>query len=216
MEGQPARRRRSLLRMRHRQRCGDRVSGLPRGRGVTATCLASNQRSPGRHRASAPWSVSLLARISGLHPEGSGSKPLRSAIFDAAPPARTPAFEAGQLGSTPRAASIPILPGKGRLSQGRATMLVMLDGKGHADCDSVGRGSNPQASTNSGVWCNDSTAASNSASVGLIPTTPAIHGLRHTTIAAPDKSRLNILELSRRLKCGADCTNRVHDMGGSR
>ena len=74
-EGQPARCRRSLLRMRHRQRCGDRVAGLPRGRGVTATCLASNQRSPGRHRASAPASCSVgaMASISVLQTEDDGS-----------------------------------------------------------------------------------------------------------------------------------------------
>lgn len=78
LEGQPARCRRSLLRMRHRQRCGDRVSGLPRGRGVTATCLASNQRSPGQHRASAPCSVGAMASISVLQTEDDGSKPSRS------------------------------------------------------------------------------------------------------------------------------------------
>jgi hypothetical protein len=75
MEGQPARRRRSLLRMRHRQRCGDRVSGLPRGRGVTATCLASNQRSPGRHRASAPRSYGAMASILVLQTREDGSEP---------------------------------------------------------------------------------------------------------------------------------------------
>ena len=79
-------------------------------------------------------------------------------------------------------------------------MLPMLDGNEHAGCEPVGWRSNARAVPIAGavpilgVWCNDSTAASNSASVGLIPTTPAIHGLRHTTIAAPDKSRLNILE----------------------
>lgn len=34
-------------------------------------------------------------------------------------------------------------------------MLTMLDGNGHADCESVGRGSNPQVSTNHGGECVD-------------------------------------------------------------
>jgi hypothetical protein len=118
MEGQPARRRRSLLRMRHRQRCGDRVAGLPRGRGVTATCLASNQRSPGRHRASAP--VLMLRWCNGQHLGPSNRRRRIETVTeyqcDAAPPARSPAFDAGQLGSTPRAAAIPILPAKTRFS----------------------------------------------------------------------------------------------------
>ena len=107
MEGQPARRRRSLLRMRHRQRCGDRVAGLPRGRGVTATCLASNQRSPGQHRASAP--VFMLRWCNRQHLGPSNRRRRIETVteyqFDAAPPARTPAFEARQPGSTPGAAT---------------------------------------------------------------------------------------------------------------
>jgi hypothetical protein len=118
MEGQPARCRRSLLRMRHWQRCGDRVAGLPRGRGVTATCLASNQRSPGQHRASAP--AFMLRWCNGQHLGPSNRRRRIETVTeyqcDAAPPARSPAFDAGQLGSTPRAAAIPILPAKTRFS----------------------------------------------------------------------------------------------------
>src|SRR5882762_9929993 len=80
-----------------------------------------------------------------------------AAPIDAVRPATCEAFEASKLGSTPRtAASNPMPPARTRLSYGCqggsappfGTMLPMLDGKEHADCESVGKCSNHCGSTN--------------------------------------------------------------------
>ena len=56
-----------------------------------------------------------MASISVLQTEDARIETVTEYQFDAAPPARTLAFDAGQFGSTPRAAAIPILPAKTRL-----------------------------------------------------------------------------------------------------
>ena len=128
------------------------------GRGVTATHLASNQRSRGRHPASAPFHGPLVQRhsIPGLHPGDDGSVPSWSAISMRHHRRGGGPLKPAEIGSTPIAAAIPMPPARKRLSYGCqggsappfGTMLTTPDGNGHASCDLVGFCSNQNVSTN--------------------------------------------------------------------
>ena len=108
MEGQPGRPRRPLLRAWHRQRCGDRVSGLPPicGRSSMVEPRSSKPKTRDRYPPPAPTCFPLPARRPAFQADKAGSAPASRANLMRTPREAISPLKAGVLGSTPRSAAI--------------------------------------------------------------------------------------------------------------